>query len=304
MYLNAIMKFDNSVSTILFCYKCCRNVMITSSNTWTNRVVNKPVDKPWMYFTLVYCHSCITDGMGAFANMLLPVDASSIPTPAYGVIESLKLLSSVDVLIHTICTANPNRDVSVLPYMMPGEFAYEIKDVYKVMSGITNKYMIMSVYQNSVVEPYDDFIMGWTPVMMKTELKYAQMSVNNIMVCPMCRRNNIFTGSCSVTDLSDFTVRGSCLNLIMYTCCDTCNRSGAYANKDVLSVLDMDVEWCVKMVKRVSVYLGTDVYIYKNPESSEAKVVDVHEVAQRLAFTAKRWSLVGSVCMPAHIDFI
>ena len=300
------MMFNSNVSTALICYKCARNVILASSNTWTAQILDKPVSKQWCYLTFVYCSDCLTGGMEAYVNTRMVMHPSNIPNPAHNLAKDIQSLNPMPLRIHTVRPDEREPHPGSRVYADKDDSFINIESVYTVMRGMMGRYTVMSMVEGTVAEPCSDFLMFGDVQSMPLLLYPTPTLVNNIMLCPLCWRNVIFTGSCSIMDTTRLTVRSMRLNLLMYTCCDVCYHSNdrKVTDVDVIDALHEDAAKGSNAIAHFSRYLGNDLYIYKSEDNVSNKVVDANLVMQRLALSSDKWSLIEGKRRGPYIGFV
>jgi hypothetical protein len=295
-----------AVYTVLVCYQCKRNLVMMSTNTWPYDVSHKPKSGSWIYVTLVYCSRCADEGMSAYVGLRIPMRESNVTQQALDVIESLDECANMPVIMHTAKGTDVNTYSGLKVRGDWDELYLVVEHMNAVMSGMWGAYVLSSVVEGLVTLPCRGFLMDGHAVSMKFLLYPTRMVVNNIMFCPTCWRNVMFTGTCSVMDLKDAELRGNYLNLIMYTCCMRCTRLADGDEHDQAHVLDSLQENEIKlagMVAYAARVLGNDVYIYKDVNNDNTKVVSAHAMVQRLMFSTMGSSLIDGEKGPMHDDF-
>jgi hypothetical protein len=304
VYLDTNIYMMTNVNTILICLKCTRNVAMSSTNTWSNRVMGRHESDCWTYITIVYCSSCMYAGMDAYAGMKLPMHKSSIPDAIYDSIKSMPKIMTMNMSVHTVDDTDGEMHPGTKMSTCMDNLYIKVENVYAVMSKMTDAYTIVSVHEGRVITAHPNFIMSGPAYEMTRRAVPMYKPVNNVLICPLCWRNYILTGMYTITDLNDRTIRYTHMNLIMYTCCNECKFTKKLSHKDAFVSLDMNGPKSAHMVAYVSKHLGTDVYIYNNKKDYEGKIVNLDLVTQRLGFVCKRWSMINGQEENAYRGFV
>jgi hypothetical protein len=295
------MMISTGVITAMVCYTCDRNLLLTSTDTWTDIISDKPPTSSWIYITLVYCDDCL------HAGLKVPTVEFVMPKSVWDVSACLNMSNHRPTIVHSTKRTYASPQSGTRTFVDLSGSDVSIENVHTVMSGMGPRYTVSSVRNSLMSDPYEDFIMCGPVYTMELPLYSSTLTVNNVLICPMCWRNVIFAGKCSTMDASEFAVRGKCLNLIMYTRCAICKDPSGTDEQDrelVLEALDLDVVKTSGAVVSISRVLGNDVYIYKDAYNHGIKVVPADIVLQRLAFNTERYSLVHGVKKAPCSDFL